>query len=258
MEFYRLNIIVFILYFLVFSSCKSQTDKNETAGVVKISSQEKAKEYNCKDLSVLSNYIDTLRLHKYYNQIKAFKIEDSLNQYTEIDVAFVGSSSIRKWKNLQKDMQGLKVLNRGFGGSSVPEAIYYSDILFFNRPIKKIVFYSGDNDLVFLRSNPEKIISSYKYLYNILSSKLPNTEIYFLSVKPSPGRWRYWEQMQEINTALIEFCKTNLNCKFIDVSSCLVNESGTIKNELFKKDGVHLNKQGYQVWTNIIYPAISE
>jgi hypothetical protein len=36
-------------------------------------------------------------------------------------IIFTGSSSIRMWTSLKEDFPGLPVLNRGFGGSMIPE-----------------------------------------------------------------------------------------------------------------------------------------
>ncbi len=85
---------------------------------------------------------------------------------------------------------------------------------------------------------------------------MPNTDIFILSIKPSPGRWKFWPQMMEVNIALKDFCNKNTNCEFIDVSSDLIDTNGILKEELFKNDRIHLNEKGYGIWTEIILPEI--
>ena len=46
------------------------------------------------------------------------------------------------------------------------------------------------------------------------------------------------------------------NVHLIDVASPLFAEDGSLKTELFKDDGVHLNEAGYKVWTSVIRPGL--
>lgn len=250
------NLFVIVsLSLLISISCKSQDSENKTAEKKTLTHKEVKKAYNPKDLKILSEFIDTLKLYHYQNEIENFRKDDSLHPNRATDIVFTGSSSIRKWKSLVNDFEGYKVLNRGFGGSSVPEAIYYSDVLFLKHKPKKIVFYSGDNDVAFLRSSTDKIIKSYKYLFDILRSELPNTQVYVLSIKLSPARWKFAPQMREINSLLEPLCK-KYGYKYIDVASCLLDISGKPKKEIFAKDGVHMKKTGYVLWAGIILDAI--
>ena len=124
-------------------SCKSQpTPYNPNESVI-------VKRINTDKIS-LSEFIDTTLLQRSENEIINFKKDDSVNINRKTDIVFVGSSSIRKWTSLKEDLKGLNAINRGFGGSTVAEAIYYSNTLILKHKPKKIVFYSGDNDVAIL------------------------------------------------------------------------------------------------------------
>ena len=45
---------------------------------------------------------------------------------------------------------------------------------------------------------------------------------------------------------------------FIDVSRAMLDERGTVRHELFRPDGLHMNAQGYALWTSIIKPVLLE
>jgi len=242
------------LFFLTIISCNGQNDEKSTEQ----KAEQKNLKYNPKDLKILAEFIDTALLDRFYPEIQKFNEKDSLFPHRKIDVVFAGSSSVRKWETLEKDMNSLMVLNRGFGGSTVPEAIFYADILFLKHKPKKIVFYSGDNDVASLKSSTEKIIKSYKFLYNLLDLELPDTQIFFLSIKPSPARWQFWPQMKKITSLLKKFCNKKSNCHFIDVSSSMVDSSGNLRKGLFVKDRIHLNEEGYKLWADIIFPEIRD
>ena len=68
-------------------------------------------------------------------------------EYPQGDIVFYGSSSIRMWETMDKDLAPLEVLNHGFGGSSLNDAIYYADRLVFPFNPKAVVIYSGTNDM---------------------------------------------------------------------------------------------------------------
>src|SRR5437868_13542962 len=58
------------------------------------------------------------------DEIAHFAVTDRDHPPPERPIVFVGSSSIRFWDTLQKDMAPLPVLNRGFGGAQLSHAIH--------------------------------------------------------------------------------------------------------------------------------------
>jgi len=250
-------LLILLVIVGAFVSCNGQSESKDVQEIKKVVHKKRQIiPLNNRDISRISEFIDTSLLSRYYDQIVAFEKDDSIHPSRKVDVVFSGSSSIRKWETLSDDMPGLKVINRGFGGSTVPEAIYYADVLFFKHHPEKIVFYSGDNDIGFQLWEVNQVIESYKYFYAVLRSHLPDTKIYFVSLKPSPGRMRYWPKMKKVNEFLKKFAGEHENCFYIDGASCFLDEKGDVKKEYFIYDGVHLNKAGYKLWSKIIYNEI--
>src|SRR3954471_370058 len=54
-------------------------------------------------------------------EIEALEAADRKNPPAPGGVLFLGSSSIVKWKTLAQDFPGVPVVNRGFGGSTIPD-----------------------------------------------------------------------------------------------------------------------------------------
>ena len=82
----------------------------------------------------------------FYNDIQNFKKQDSIQSPPQHAILFVGSSSFTKWTDVQDYFPGTTIINRGFGGSSLPDVIRYAkDIIFPYNPIQ-VVVYCGDND----------------------------------------------------------------------------------------------------------------
>ena len=83
----------------------------------------------------------------FLDEITAFKKSDSVNHPPKNVILFVGSSSFRMWKNIQQDFPGYTIINRGFGGSTLPDVMYYANDIIFPYMPRQIVIYVGENDL---------------------------------------------------------------------------------------------------------------
>src|SRR5436190_6584865 len=85
----------------------------------------------------------------FYEDIQAFKKQDSIKPSAQHAILFVGSSSFTKWTNVQSYFPNYTIVNRGFGGSALTDVIRYAkDIIFPYHP-KEIVIYCGENDLAY-------------------------------------------------------------------------------------------------------------
>jgi hypothetical protein len=79
--------------------------------------------------------------------IERFAEEDRAAPAPPGVVVFVGSSSIRLWSTLAADMAPVPVLNRGFGGSGLYDAIHHCERLVDVHAPSLVVVFSGTNDL---------------------------------------------------------------------------------------------------------------
>ena len=113
-------------------------------------------------------------------------------------ILFTGSSSIRLWKNLKTSFPNHNVLNMGFGGSEMADLLYYSDKLIISFKPKQIFIYEGDNDLSFGRS-AEQILASADGILSLIRQHLPESEVIFISPKPSLKRWALKEKYEDYN-----------------------------------------------------------
>src|ERR1700756_344400 len=77
----------------------------------------------------------------FWKDIQAFKQQDSLYSPPKHAILFVGSSSFTKWTDVQSYFPGYTIINRGFGGSSLPDVIYYANDIIFPYHPQEIVIY---------------------------------------------------------------------------------------------------------------------
>jgi lysophospholipase L1-like esterase len=194
----------------------------------------------------------------FYNEIQAFKKQDSLHQPPKNAILFTGSSSFRLWTHVQDSFPGHTILNRAFGGATLPDVIRYAhDVIIPYKP-KQVVIYCGDNDLATQDTtiNGDSVTARFITLFNSIRSKLPNTSIVYVAIKPSPSRQHLLPKVELANRQIKDFLKQKKKTAFVDVYHKMLNADGTPRKELFKEDMLHMNAQGYTIWTAALRPYL--
>lgn len=184
----------------------------------------------------------------FYNDIQSFKKQDSIKFPPPNSILFVGSSSFTKWTDVSDYFPGRTIINRGFGGSSLPDVIRYEDDIIIPYKPRQVVIYCGENDLTSNGVTAQMVVDRAKQLMEYIWKKLPNAQIIFVSLKPSPSRRHLWPEMIEANTRIRDYLKTKKNALFIDVYSKMMNKDGTVMGQIFLSDSLHMNAKGYAIW----------
>jgi len=201
----------------------------------------------------------TASAQPFKEDIQNFKKQDSINPPPQHAILFVGSSSFTKWKDVQDYFPGYTIINRGFGGSSLPDVIRYAnDIIIPYRP-KQVVIYCGDNDLAASDTvTAEMVVSRFKNLFFLIRKKLPNESIAFVSIKPSPSRARLMAKGETANKAIKKFLASQKNTSFIDVYHLMLEENRKPMPSIFLQDSLHMNEKGYAIWKKAIEPHLKK
>jgi len=186
-------------------------------------------------------------------EIAAFEASDRTNPPPKGAILFVGSSSFRKWTTLAQDFPGKQVFNRGFGGSQIADSTALADRIIFPYEPRLIVFYAGDNDLAAGRT-PDQVAEDYAAFAARVHARLPKTTIAFVSIKPSPARWKLHDEMITANQKIKAMPGDWL--KFIDVYPLMLGADGKPKPEFFVSDGLHPSVACYRMWAGIIRPYL--
>lgn len=166
-------------------------------------------------------------------------------------ILFTGSSSIRAWDSLKSSFPNHNILNLGFGGSEMADLLYYTDKLIIPYRPKKIFIYEGDNDIHFGRS-AEQIIASAESILLRIRKQLPQSQVIFISAKPSPSRWQLRQKYEAYNKKLKTWTEQQKNVRYADVWTPMLDAEGVVLKDIFIEDGLHLNNKGYAIWTNVL------
>ena len=189
--------------------------------------------------------------------IQEFEKADQIHPPNPGVIVFTGSSSIHFWDTLADDMKPLDVVNRGFGGSQIAQVNHYAGRIVIPYHPRAVVLYAGENDLSPPWSkSPEKVFADFQQFVQIIHSQLPDTWIYYISMKPSPSRLSNWEKFQRTNKLIEDYIRTLDRVQFVDIRPVMLNAQGKPRGELFRVDGLHMNAQGYVLWTSIIKPIL--
>ena len=170
-------------------------------------------------------------------------------------IIFYGSSSIRLWVSMKKDLDPFNVLNLGFGGSTYAWCIHYFDEIFDGASPSKIVLYAGENDLA-QGKTPQEVLNDCNKLVQMILAKYPKVPLAFISLKPSIEREAMIPQIIETNLLLSKYVIGELNAQFINVFGQMITMDNRPKPELYMSDGLHLNKKGYALWSSVIKKAL--
>ena len=183
--------------------------------------------------------------------IKAFEAKDAESPPPEAAVLFVGSSSVVFWRSLAEDFAPIPVINRGFGGSQMNHLNYYRNRIVHKYKPKIIVVYEGDNDIA-AGLTAGQVLEDYEDFIAYVEDTLPNAKVCFIAIKPSVRREALWPTMSEVNQEMRQRAETQANLCFFDIGPPMLSETGGPRSELSVSDGLHLNSEGYKIWTAAI------
>lgn len=184
-----------------------------------------------------------------------FAAEDAATPPPPRPVVFTGSSSVRMWETLASDFPDVAVLNRGFGGSQVRDAVWYADEVALRYRPRQIVLYAGDND-VFEGRSPAQVLADTEAFVQRVRALRPGTPIALLGIKPSPSRVQLLGVQREANEALRTWAARQRNIAYIDVFNPMLDADGKPREELFIADRLHMNAAGYALWREIVGPYL--
>jgi lysophospholipase L1-like esterase len=191
----------------------------------------------------------------FLKDIQNFKQKDSIQFPPKNAVLFVGSSTFTNWKDVQQYFPKHVIINRGFGGSSLPHLMMYAKDIIFPYKAKQIVIYCGENDFTGNASVAD-VVQRAKKLFESIRGNDPKVAIVYVSIKPSPSREQYLPQMKEANKQIAVILKNMKNTAFINTFDAMFNADGTIRKDIFNADMLHMNAKGYAIWQKIMEPYL--
>lgn len=194
---------------------------------------------------------------KWEKEISAFEQSDRTNPPPKGALLFIGSSTIRMWSTLAQDYPNQRVINRGFGGSEIADSTHFADRIIFPYAPKTIFLRAGVNDLFNGRS-PEQVYQDFQEFVAKVHSQLPDTDIYYIAINPTPARWGQVDKEKTLNTSIEQYAQHAPHVKYLDAVSVSLGPDGKPRPELFRKDRLHFNAAGYKLLAERVRPYVGK
>lgn len=190
---------------------------------------------------------------KWEKAVQAFEKADAEKTPPKHAVLFVGSSTIVRWKSLAADFPDTLVLNRGFGGNQIADSTQFAERMIFPYDPSMIVLRAGGNDIHAGRSAME-VFGDFKAFVAKMRTKFSEIPIAYLALSPAISRITERAEGDKLNALISAYIKETPNLIFIDTSKVSLNAEGQPRPELFVKDMLHFNEDGYKILAEVVRP----
>ena len=204
--------------------------------------------------------------HKYEfeEEIQQLELKKDYADKSEY-LLFIGSSSIRLWSSVSKDIEPYESILRGYGGAHYYDLIHFIDRLTKNHVKANAVILfvandiTGSNEGQKLELKPKEVkklfIGVYKRIRKQLGNDIP---IFKIETTPTPKRWEVWPKISKANNLIKAYIENRKNIYFISTRDYYLNNNGKPIKEYFMEDQLHLNIKGYKLWGEIIKKEIEK
>lgn len=128
-------------------------------------------------------------------EIEHFKALNK-NYAPENALLFLGSSSIRLWETLAQDMASYPVIQRGYGGAHLRDAIFFTEALlgdhqlvYFSDRAMIIGFIANDIKGDPADESPAKVKWLFKFFLKQIRERHPATPFLWIEITPTKSCW---------------------------------------------------------------------
>jgi lysophospholipase L1-like esterase len=176
-------------------------------------------------------------------------------------VVFMGNSITQGWSVLFPEFfEGKPYINRGISGQTTPQMLirFRADVIALEPKvvlilagINDIAGNTGPSDVTMITNNIMSMaeLAKNNNIHVIISSILPAKDFSWKpEMNPPP-------KILAVNTIIEKFANDN-GMIYLDYYSSMVDEDNALKKE-YGSDGVHPNKEGYQVMSLLAEDAIN-
>ena len=176
--------------------------------------------------------------------------KEKLNVIFNQKIIFIGDSITAQWEGTEawtvlKNKFNNRITNLGFGGDCTENVIWRLENGEFpsgiNPEYVSLMIGTNNNQV------PKSIAAGIGKIIQIIHANAPSAKIILFSILPRNDWNGGMEKTRSINE-IIKNYNGCLNVYYYDLGIYYLNNNGTLKEELFAEDKLHLAPQGYEVW----------
>lgn len=189
---------------------------------------------------------------------EVFKWAKEIGQLSHLDstttdpagaVLVSGSSYIRRWSTIARELAPFPIIHRGYGGAKLNDFAYYIRTLVGTHRPRAAVFYVG-NDIVGSPTDktPLQVLNLVKNVTEQVRALRPGLPIFWIQISPNERRWAVWDQISAANELIKQYCAQTPGLHYIEAGHTFLGTDGKPIPALFDADKLHPNETGYQRW----------
>ena len=171
----------------------------------------------------------------------------------------LGSSSFRLWDTISEDMAPYKIVRRAYGGAKYCDLAIHSPELVNGLRFRAAMIFIG-NDITGNAKDktPEEVARLAKIVMDTVRKQRPDAPIFLIAVTPSPSRFQHWPKITLANQSLEKLAAIEMNTVYVATQNKYLNLQGEPRPELFVKDMLHQNKDGYAIWSSVLKDSLEK
>jgi lysophospholipase L1-like esterase len=196
---------------------------------------------------------------RWEDEIKKLEQRDQQETDPSNAILFIGSSSIRMWKDMNSDLAPWKTINRGYGGAKFSDVAVYADRLVKSHQCDAIVVFVA-NDIVGRAGDksPQEVARLFKHTVSEIRKSHAEQPIFLIAITPTPSRFKAWAEIKQANAELEKVCAADDSLHFIATESKYLDADGNPMPQYFLEDMLHQNRDGYAVWSSIVKESLAK
>lgn len=207
------------------------------------------------------------------------RLEKSVVVYEQMPIqtgaiVFYGSSGFTRWgspissyshRPLEEDIPGC--INRGFGGSTAEELLYYYPRLILPLKPRAMVVSVVHNDRG-MGYTPDEVVTNLAKLFEFARTDFPGIRLYACSCRPTIKftTGDHLLYINEFNRLLKEYCDRHEDTTFVDHINHPIwfedpKDTGDylkIRRDIFVEDDVHFNQLGYDLYKQFMLEVLKD
>lgn len=189
-----------------------------------------------------------------------FKGWQVVNKYIQPKITIFIGDSITKGFELKEEFDDLIIINKGVDGNKTTDVLDRLDTDVYSFQPSKVFLLIGINDIG-KNVESDEIINNIEKIVDNIRQNCPNITIYLQSIYPVNNtddkridkkhfKYRNNKSVISINKKLKNLA-SHKEVVYIDVYSHLLDDDNNLKLS-YTKEGLHLNKVGYEEVSKII------
>ncbi len=193
------------------------------------------------------------------SEVKALERRTSFSPVGLSPLVVIGGRQAILWRNLERSLFPLPVVNAGIGSANLDDLIYYFDRLVQPYAPGAVFYIPSPSDFIGRdNKSPEEFMLMLRGLQNYVARLDGAPHFYLTPLFKWPRYPEHWQTVEITNTMIAQWAKANPGVTLVDLRPMFQVANGKPVAGIFRSDGVNLNDWGYDLMSSIAQAQMEE